>query len=187
MKVLELQRNLEILYRLETQPSVEPFLYRLKSEDHPELLLRKEGDEYSLRVLIGERTLDAIEEQGLSNVSLQQFVNAAEEISHFTYLCWAIANEREVSLLDVELQGEIDKFLLAQHYFSAGTDLFHHLFERCFLKPTLTRAQRERYTEANRLGGKFCKAWMSGEKNLEDLRKFYRLSSQGRLQRTQKM
>jgi len=186
LKVSELQRKLESIYRLEEQPSVEEFLLKQEAGVRSQLILQKDSDGYSIGIQIGIEILNNIESQGLSAVSLQDFCTAAEEISHFTYLYWTISNHRPVSLLDIELQGEIDKFVLASIYFSNDT-LFSKLFEGYSMEEGLSAEERLRYEEAHRLGKKFCFALLKGFQELKDLRCFYRLNSSERLSLVERM
>jgi len=152
--------------------------------------LFEEKDQVSLGVYLGELRLRRIERQGLERTNLADFCTAAEEVSHFSYLLWSARNRRPVSLLDVELQGEIDKFLLASLYFSRKEDLFQRIFERVSFDRRIQRLGRLRYREANRLGGKFCRTLgelfdRGGTRRaaLAHLRAFYRMNTQSRLAR----
>ncbi len=120
---------------------------------------------------------------------LAAFGVAAEEISHFRYLAHFAPQGRGVSQLELELQGEIDRFILT--YFSVGVfepggTHFERLFQLHFdsfrWAEHLRQAEKDRYSEANRL----AKAFLSKqakllrntkpEKMLQALREFYRLS-----------
>lgn len=142
-------------------------------------------------------------QQGLSSLSpdqavawskdqLEAFSVATEEISHFQYFIYRVLRERGISHLELELQGEVDKFLLT--YFAQRPHvedpeelfdaLFDEFFDRFSLNKDLAVDQRERYLEANRLAKRFlrrCRSYLEDprkyEKGLRLLRKFYRLSS----------
>lgn len=123
---------------------------------------------------------------------LDAFSVAAEEVSHFQYLLFHASSGRPVSQLELELQGEIDKFLLTYFAVADGRKfsqkVFESLFEQFFfhfhLAESLTFEQRSRYLEANVLGRKFirrCGKLFSGpggtETALRALRRFYRMSA----------
>lgn len=127
-----------------------------------------------------------------SREKLSAFAVATEEISHFHYLLHHAATGRQVSQLELELQGDIDKFLLA-FFANAGGDeagnvIFETLFERLFsqfrLSELLTGEEKDRYTEANRLAKRFILKFAdqlsdpaSSENVLKALRRFYRLNA----------
>src|SRR5690554_6253862 len=47
----------------------------------------------------------------LSSENLEDFWTAFEGVSHFTYYAWNAAREKSVTLLEMELQAEVDKFI----------------------------------------------------------------------------
>ena len=120
------------------------------------------------------------------------FTVAAEEISHFHYLLYHASRTRQVSQLELELQGDIDKFLLT--YFAnfwkmeSSEEIFDALFELLFyrfrLAENLGPEERSRYLEANNLARRFirkCATSLSDSEQRErifrQLRKFYRLGA----------
>src|SRR5258708_7827497 len=88
---------------------------------------------------------------------------ALEGVSHFLYLAWNAGHDRPVSLLELEMQAEVDKYvasywLLRQQFpgrFPA--ELRRILFERTRLDPRLTRSRAGLYREASRYAEKFCR------------------------------
>jgi hypothetical protein len=127
---------------------------------------------------------------------LQAFSVAAEEVSHFHYVIHHAGAGRPVSHLELELQGDIDKFLLSYFaYARAGKEndaffelLFEQLFYRFSLAQHLNDEERERYLEANRLARRFVLKRFKGlmasknyEHALQLLRRFYRLNASEKL------
>ena len=51
--------------------------------------------------------------ESLDTHNLHDFCTALEGVSHFHYLMWSIARGREVTLLELELQAEVDKYASA--------------------------------------------------------------------------
>ena len=49
----------------------------------------------------------------LSDANLADFCTALEGVSHFQYLIWCMEHARTVSLLELELQAEVDKYAAA--------------------------------------------------------------------------
>ncbi len=119
---------------------------------------------------------------------------AAEEVSHFNYIVHHAPQGRSVSHLELELQGEIDKFLLV-FYASPQPleDLFEKFFEKFRWEPNLSDEERNRYEQANALAKAFLmkNASLIGkaearEQCFKRLREFYRLSFDGKVSSAQK-
>jgi hypothetical protein len=124
---------------------------------------------------------------------MQAFAVATEEISHFNYLIHNAVLGRSVSQLELEMQGEVDKFLLAFFTLTMNRDarraelfqgVFDQLFERFHWAEHLTEEQKERYAEANHCAQKFilkCRYHLAKAESYENafrvLRLFYRLSA----------
>jgi hypothetical protein len=121
---------------------------------------------------------------------------ALEGVSHFLYLAWNAGHDRPVSLLELEMQAEVDKYVVSYwllrrqfpHRFPA--ELRRVLFERTHIDPRLDRARAGLYREATRYAERFCRrlerslvrardgmAGSDGESEvLAELRRFYRLT-----------
>jgi len=124
------------------------------------------------------------------------FAVGVEEVSHFLYLLFHAQTGRQVSQLEMELQGEVDKFVLSYFAFAqeghSPEKVFDELFDQFFVKfrwqDSLSDEQKERYQEASRLARAFL---LRSRKNLlspkeqpkaiKALRDFYRLSSTQKL------
>jgi hypothetical protein len=132
----------------------------------------------------------------LDDSNLGDYCTALEGVSHFHYVTWSTGCDRSVSLLELELQAEVDKYasalslLLAQREGRFPGDLFQRLFEGCRLLPHLTAVERERYTEAHRCAARFCERLETRFLRrrrarpaalLAELRSFYRLGSHAKL------
>lgn len=83
-----------------------------------------------------------------SRAQIAAFTVAAEEISHFHYLLYHASRTRQVSQLELELQGDIDKFLLT--YFAnfwkveSSEEAFDALFEQLFYRFRLSEISAPR-------------------------------------------
>jgi hypothetical protein len=90
---------------------------------------------------------------------------AAEGVSHFIYVATRAAAGRPVSLLELEIQAEVDKFvLLLLHLWRRGLRrtsraLRRRLFERVRYHAHLAPSELERYRLANRLAGGYAR-WL---------------------------
>lgn len=114
---------------------------------------------------------------------------ASEEVSHFHYLLRQVSSGREVSLLEMELQGEVDAFLLS-FFATSETGREEEAFDRAFLQAFdafhladgLSAAERERYLEANHTARRFLLKLKdellhpeTRQLALKRIRRFYRL------------
>jgi hypothetical protein len=126
-----------------------------------------------------------------SNTQLKAFTVATEEVSHFHYLLHHALGGRSLSQIELELQGEIDKFILV--FFAqlqqgkAARAAFETLYEQFFvnyrLSDKLTDAERRRYHEASQLAMRFiyrCRRYLDSPRHYDRafrlLRQFYRLN-----------
>ena len=197
-----LQRELEAIYGVKA-PRVEQFLIGLEAAHaaghapraHEELLVLEEpggvalGLYLSPRVVAGAAGADPHDRRPrlTARAALRDVACAAEGVSHFVYLATRAAAGGTVSLLELEVQAEVDKFaLLLLHLWRRGLRrmspaLRRRLFERVRYHAWLGAEERARYVEANRLGGAYAR-WLEGryvedadiDGLLRELRRTYR-------------
>ena len=127
--------------------------------------------------------------------NVADWCTALEGVSHFLYLAWNAGHDKPVSLLELEMQAEVDKYVASywllrrqfpQHF---PAELRRVLFARTRVDPQAAAAGRgELYREASRYADKFCarleqllsrnRAASSGTEGavLAELRRFYRLT-----------
>ncbi len=109
-----------------------------------------------------------------------------EGISHFNYVVWKATQDRTVTLLELELQGEIDKFVatmllaLGQSRTELLNSMHGWLFENVRYQAELDSEQQRRYRSANDYAARFChrlrtKLLADDQSALRELRQFYRL------------
>jgi hypothetical protein len=120
--------------------------------------------------------------------ALPSIAAAAEGVSHFVYLATRAAAGRPVSLLELEVQAEVDKFaLLVLHLWRRrlrhrSPALRSWLYQRVRYREHLEEEAVERYRLANQLGGGYAR-WLEerfvegadAEGMLRELRQSYRL------------
>jgi hypothetical protein len=126
--------------------------------------------------------------------NLADFWTAFEGVSHFTYYAWNAQLEKSVTLLEMELQAEVDKFvattlLLSRQGQRQPRGLHHWLFEMPRLDERLDGDELDRYRRANRYAGKYCRklapaiARGAGDEAVRaELRRFYRLSQASKIE-----
>jgi hypothetical protein len=204
--LVEVQRRLESLYALEPQAPVTEFL--VAEEDAALLpgggsrtLVRHDGDDISLAVVLEGAVRAHLARRDprvqLDERNLGPFCTLTEEVSHFVYLFFCARSERSVTQLELELQGEVDKYLTAafllsqQNEGAVSTRLRDLLFRHYRLGPGLTAEQAERYHAASALAYRYCgwleKSFLRRRSGLADLaresRRFYRLGQREKLER----
>lgn len=203
--LLETQRRLEALYALEAQPSVVEFLIpEAEAHRYPgggtRTLVAQDGDEVSVGVLLEPVVIERLARRDprvqLDESNLQDFCAVAEEVSHFLYLLFCARFARSVTQLELELQGEVDKYLCAafllclQNEGAVSARLRESLFRGYRLAPHVSPEQAERYRAASRLAERYC-GWLERRflrgSRLDELaresRRFYRLGQREKLER----
>jgi len=134
--------------------------------------------------------------RALDDDNLADFCTALEGVSHFHYLMWSVNRGRTVSLLELELQAEVDKYATALSLMTRQRDgrfphaLHPRLFHHIAFAPTLDVESKRRYEEANRHAARYCRALeerflrtrhSKPERWLGELRKFFRASREEKL------
>jgi hypothetical protein len=155
------------------------------------LLLREEEDGVAVSLYLDAALLDRLKAgdpaTALRSGALDDLCKVIEGLSHFNYVAWRASRDRSVTLLELELQAEVDKFVstmqLAREQFDR--ELMNGLHARLFDNPcfhdNLSRRQLERYRTASEYAARFCQVLMprlcgwSGDV-LSELRSFYRMS-----------
>ena len=198
----ELHQQLSTLYRVDAAHDIrdylvtDPVLAKLLSQGamapntEETLLVAEDDDGVAMSLYLDAGMLERLESDSplhrLHVDHLDDFWKVLEGISHFNCMAWKAMRERSVSLLELELQGEIDKFLSAmllaadQDNDTLQKELHSWLFEATRLKDDLDDEERERYTAANRYAARFCHRlrveWQRlGALPVDELRRFFRL------------
>lgn len=212
MLVSRLQRLLAELYDAPVEHAVEDFLITERSAlaallpehsdelaDEQVFVVQSEAD-VRIGVYINGAVLERLSHadplHALSDHNLNDYCTALEGVSHFHYLMWSLKRQRNVSLLELELQAEVDKYAGAVALFTRqreGTvppELHAKLFHAVSFLPHLDEAARERYEEANRHAARFCRSLQERflhprrsrpERWLAELRRFFRCGHQEKI------
>jgi hypothetical protein len=124
----------------------------------------------------------------LDAANLGDYWTALEGVSHFLYVAWNAGHDKPVSLLELEMQAEVDKYVASywlmrrQYPRHVPAELRHALFERTHVDAGLTAGRRELYREASRYAERFCRRLehdlgsAAESAVLAELRRFYRLT-----------
>jgi hypothetical protein len=193
----QLQRLLQSVHGLEESAHVADFLvddpsdWSAEASPNEALLVAEDGDELRVGLFLDARVLAQLARgaaEPWTHARLSGFCAATEGVSHFLYLLHRARARRPVSQLELEAQGELDKYLcvLLQLWAvgrrDASAQLRHRLFERASLRPGLSRAERDRYRLASALAAACARALESRyvvrgqlEGLLREVRRLYRL------------
>ncbi len=204
-----LQRLLETIYDVPTSHDVRDFLVterrhlpaerRAHAADE-ELVLVEQRRRAYLMLYIDSAVLARLHQHDprrtLDGDNIADFWTALEGVSHFSCLMWNAGHARGISLLDLELQAEVDKYITSfwllriQDPTHRPRELHHTLFVRTHVNPDLSPARQRIYATATRYAARFCSALQSSLLSsrppqrlaaIAALRRFYRLSSAGKL------
>jgi hypothetical protein len=185
------------MYRVETELDVCDFLvggeragWEVERTPREQLLIKQAEGEMQLGLFVDERSLENLTlndpARRLDDGNLQDFLYAIEGVSHFVYLVHRAQQERPVSAVELELQAEVDKYLVAllvcwNQRGEPPEDLRHRLFNRVTFAGDLSREERERYELANSAAGSYTASLeqrylraRAVEEMLAEARRFYR-------------
>jgi len=169
-----IQSELERFYGLERAPNVTRFVRDGDQGSREVVLLRESAGELQIALVLPPESNQIPAGGALSDVWLQ----VAEGVSHFVYLVERARISLPVTKLELELQAEVDKYVLSLG-FSANDDrgLLERLFDSPrFLDPENSEAG-ERYRLAHHLAARFVsRAVVANDRGRarERLRAFYR-------------
>ncbi|MEM7703940.1 MAG: hypothetical protein AAF358_00215 [Pseudomonadota bacterium] len=197
-----IQRQIERRYDLEaghrvsqfvvSDPEIAQNLGGRPDQSNEQLLLRQDERGLELALYLEPALVD-----GHAPLTLNQYAAAVEGVSHFTYVTFCARHDRSTTQLELELQGEVDKFFALADHLSKQSEsegqpnlraLHEQLFDRVSYREALDQESRDRYVTVNRLAAQVCRLWMSryGD-NLShpgwfaDARRFYRMAQQRKL------
>ena len=130
--------------------------------------------------------------ESLHDGNVADYWTALEGVSHFLYLAWNAGHDKPVSLLELEMQAEVDKYVasywLMRRQFPDRfpAELLRLLFERTRIDSRLATGREDLYREASRYAERFCRrlerslrhaGGRSQTEVLAELRRFYRLTN----------
>ena len=206
MLLRKLEAMLHELYALEVGYAVSDFLItdaalagRLDAGGRKvdeKLLIAEADGEADVALYLEREMLERLDRHDpltkLDSRNLADFWAALEGVSHFTYYAWNAARDKAVSLFELELQAEVDKFvttgrLLREQTGREAGGLHGWLFDSPTLDAALADDERERYRRANRYAARYCRRLeqtLAGDDEAaaqRELRHFYRLSQTSKL------
>jgi hypothetical protein len=164
-----------------------------------QVLVLQDGEEAALGLFLDAEVLRRLNVcnpvRALNAQNLADYWTALEGVSHFLFLAWNAAHDRAVSLLELEMQAEIDKYIVSvwllwsQDPERYPSELHRLLFTHARVDAGLTGDRRQLYQQANHYAARFCRRLERGLRmrraahgdTLRELRQFYRLSRERKL------
>ncbi len=198
------QRHLERIYAIAPGCHAEQHLVSANPgrgecwRPEEQLLVRERGEEMELGLYLAPRLLERLQRddplQQLHDGNLADLCLLVEGVSHFLGVAWHAVRERPVTCLELELQAEIDKYVLAlliaarQGHGRMPRGLHRRLFHQARIAPNLPHHERQRYHRASHYAAHYCRYLerrhlrRGGPADLvRELRHFYRLHQRAKL------
>ena len=210
-----LQSALTGIYDLPATPDVAQFLLtdraRLASieaarDSDEQLIVAEHDDTLSLGLYIDAQVLERLERRdpyaALTQYNLADYLTVAEGVSHFVYVAWNAGFDKPVTLLELELQAEVDKYVLCAWLLreqGAGRfprELHRALFEHARVDPAAAAGRAGLYHTASVYAGRFCRrvaaSMARGTRGatrelLTELRRFYRWGNARKLRHIERL
>jgi hypothetical protein len=197
-----LQGALAEIYDLPATPDVRDYLMTDRAQlagfssarhTDEQLLVAEDGDTLSMALYIDAAVLERLARHDpfaeLTHENLADYLTAAEGVSHFVYVAWNTGHDKPVTLLELELQAEVDKYVLGAWLLRAQgagrfpRELHRALFERARVDPVAAAGRVGLYHTAGSYAARFCrhvaallesKRFGVARDLLAELRRFYR-------------
>lgn len=214
MRLNALQRYLERIYELEIGYRVEDFLVtdphtarRLEDAGDArasaeKLLVEQQEGALALALYLDPDVLGRLHGDDpttrVHRGNLTDLATAVEGVSHFLLLIWSALHGRRTSLLELEMQAEVDKYVTSAFLWSRQSrgrvpaSLHEWLFGAPRFDPALGEDELERYRSAHHFAARFCSGLerrylRSGPARglVRELRRFYRLSREEKIRRSE--
>ncbi len=208
MLVDDIQKHLESIYGVRCELRASDVLVDAETAralggsgtEKEEVLVQESADGLGLALFLPPVLLEKLNAAGtdlraLAEKHLGSFCEVAEGVSHVLYLGHTAGHDRQVSMLELEAQAEVDKFAICSllelsRASSADTPrLMRRLFEQVRYRASLEPDETRRYEEANRLAAAYCRRLTPLitarriDKLLSELRYTYRMGAEAKLRR----
>lgn len=209
MMLQVLQHMLTDIYDVPLTHDIGEFLLTDRSRLPPQMqaspadeqvLVSEDGDTLWINLFLESGLLQRLDSanplEALHGGNIADYWTALEGVSHFVCVAWHAAHDRPVTLLELELQGEIDKYvstfwlLRQQDPRRFPAELHYLLFERARVDAALAGDRIGLYRCANAYAARFCRRLAGTLSPVEpasraaavsELRRFYRLNRERKI------
>jgi hypothetical protein len=163
------------------------------------LLVRETEDGLEMSLYLANSVLNCLDGRNplhtLDLANLQAFLLALEGVSHFLYVAWNAGQGKPITLFELELQAEVDKYaacalLMKRQGGAVPTEqLARTLFQNVSYDPALSDEALDRYRYANQYASQYCRhlaqryAGDATHDMQSELRRFYRLPQADKVSR----
>jgi hypothetical protein len=162
------------------------------------LVSQNDDDEAEIALYLHPKIIQNLEKNNpfinINENNLNDFCLMMEGVSHFSYFLYQTDQDHKITQLEMELQAEIDKFMMFYIYLESVNDpkfcknLFDQLFEKFSLLENLNYEEQHRYLQASSLAARYCnklKEYFPNRENIPELitelRSLYRLNQQDKI------
>jgi len=216
--IKELQKKIEKTYALDTGiTNIEQYIIGDKgyeefyakeeirtvvnSHSGARVLLRDAGDTLKVSIYYPDSLIRELEDNdprlGIHDENIDLCASFIEELDHFLFIAQNYKSNRPFSLLELELQANVTKYLVLKYFIALQSRslklskfdreyIRHHLFyKRKFdIEDTL---ERKRYEDAGKFGMMYTEQIdrLSHEERLRDLRRFSRMTCPSKIKHIQ--
>ena len=171
------------------------------SSSDEELIVAQEHDAVGVSLYLDPALLERLQQSNplvrLDESNVADYWTALEGVSHFLYFAWNAGHDKPVTLLELELQAEIDKYVVSFWMLSRQwpqrfpAELARLLFGSTRIDPALAGERAPIYRAASLHAETFCRSLerllrsarrgAAAQGILASLRRFYRLSDTRKL------
>jgi hypothetical protein len=182
------QRGLENLYRLDRAADVDAFITHACEDEREALLVRQTDDGLELRLRVPR-----LDRELAPSPKIDPICQIIEGVSHFVYLADRASRDREMTQLELELQAEVDKYVvlaasIEKFDASKSRQLRTRLYETVVFVDAPNTIEGERYRLANdharRFTGRLEREFIARSRYSElraELRRFFQMSQGDKL------
>ena len=176
MLLQRLQALIENIYDVDSLGSVADFLVtdrralgaEVPAHSDEQLLVAVDVSDNSLAMslfldaAVIRRLGDADPVADLHSGNIADYLTVLEGVSHFVCVAWHAQHDRPVSLMNLEMQAEIDKYVATTSLMRVQSperfpaELHRLLFARAHVAPQLARGRERLYGAASQHAAKFC-------------------------------
>ena len=216
--IKELQKKIEKTYALDTGiTNIEQYIIGDKgyeefyakeeirtvvnSHSGAKVLLRNAGDTLKVSIYYPDALIRELEDNdprlGIHDENIDLCASFVEELDHFLFIAQNYKSNRPFSLLELELQANVTKYLVLKYFIALQSRslklskfdreyIRHHLFyKRQFDVEDTT--ERKRYEDAGKFGMIYTEQidLLSHEERLRDLRRFSRMTCPSKIKHIQ--